>query len=265
MKLDEAKQVLQNNGYIVEKLSPKYTDLEFLFQKTLYDYGVKPKYIDAFESQDGGAEDYGIYISNRRTSQGNDEFMIQSCALYTVECAVINISDEELQNLLHLNSYHLRSVGYVDPRTGFTTYTVEKINTDTIYPNEGEKFCHLSEAEPDKILKTGLRCRESNHKNTKWKKDINWYGGRIYLTKITPKTDMYLQKEEDAAFQRLDSEDEDEHIDEESAVTLYRYTITLPKTFPLHQDPEYGKGRFYTTQNIPPQFIKYERGYTMIR
>lgn len=76
---------------------------------------------------------------------------------------------------------------------------------------------------------------------------------------------MYLQKEEDAAFQRLDSEDEDEHIDEESAVTLYRYTITLPKTFPLHQDPEYGKGRFYTTQNIPPQFIKYEREYTMIR
>lgn len=265
MKLDEAKQVLQNNGYIVEKLSPKYTDLEFLFQKTLYDYGVKPKYIDAFESKDGGGEDYSIYISNRIPSQGNDEGMINSCALYTIKCAAIDISDEELEKLLQVNSYHLRSSGYVDRKTGFTTYTVEKINTDTIYPKEGEKFCHLSEAGPDKILKTGLRCRASDHKNTEWKKDVNWYGGRIYLTKITPKTDQYLQREEEAAWSRLDSEDEDEHIDEDEVANLYRYTITLPKTFPLHQDPEYGQGRFYTTQNIPPQFIKYEREYTMIR
>jgi hypothetical protein len=142
------------------------------------------------------------------------------------------------------------------------TAAIEAINTDVIYPQEGEVFSHMSEASPDKILKTGLRCRGSSHKNTQWKKFENWYGDRIYLTKITPGFERRLNQlagEAEQAKEEWYEQENPDPADKPDVKKLYCYEIRLPKTFPLHQDPEYGKNRYYVNQNIPPKFIKYAR------
>ena len=260
MNLNEAIKTLKTAGYLIERLTAKYVDLENLLQHIVYDYGINPKYMDAFIDPNGGGEDYSIYIKQETVSNDPSEGPIINGALYNITCPSINITDKEFESILNKNSYHLRHRGWVNPKTGICTYEIEKINTDIIYHDENDLFCHLSEAGPEKILKSGLRCRAGNDKNTQWQKSVDWYGKRIYLTKLTPKYENRLKRMEAEAFAILNSDDS---TDTENLVNLHKYTIRLPKTFPLHKDPEYANGRYYTMQNIPPQFIEYDRQVLM--
>ena len=257
MNLKEALSVLRNNNYLVETLSPKYTDLWEVFRQLNLKYGMKPEYIDTWEKN---VSELYIDISNVTDSKDNNEGEIESCALYSVTTQVLDATNEQIEEFLNKHSYHLRFAGTLNKKTAEITYYVEAINTDVIYPQEGEVFSHMSEASPDKILKTGLRCRGSKHKNTQWKKFENWYGDRIYLTKITPGFERRLEQLASEAEQAKDEWYEQENpdpTDEPDVKKLYCYEIRHPKTFPLHQDPEYGKNRYYVNQNIPSKFIKY--------
>lgn len=257
MNLKEALKLLKNNNYLIETLSPKYTDLWKVFRQLNLEYGMKPEYVDTWEKN---VSELYIDIFNVTDSKDTSEGEIESCALYSVTTQVLDATDEQIEEFLNKHSYHLRFAGPINKKTAEITYYVEAINTDVIYPQEGEVFSHMSEASPDKILKTGLRCRGSSHKNTQWKKFENWYGDRIYLTKITPgferRLDQLAAEAEQAKEEWYDQENPDP-IDEPDVKKLYCYEIKLPKTFPLHQDPEYGKNRYYVNQNISPKFIKY--------
>lgn len=257
MNLKEALRLLKNNDYLVESLSPKYINLEYIFELLNREFGIKDEFIDAWEENEGYIY---IDVSNITDSKDYKEGQIESCALYSVRTPVLNATNEEIEKFLNKYSYHLRWASSPDKKTAAVTYYVEAINTDVIYPQEGEVFSHMSEASPDKILKTGLRCRGSGHKNTQWKKFENWYGDRIYLTKITPGFERRLNQlagEAEQAKEEWYEQENPDPIDKPDVKKLYCYEIKLPKTFPLHQDPEYGKNRYYINQNIPPKFIKY--------
>jgi hypothetical protein len=257
MNLNEALQILKNNNYLVETLNPKYTDLWNVFRELNLEYGMKEEYLDAWENNVG---ELYIDISNITDSKDFSEGEIESCALYTVTTQVLDATDEQIEKFLNKHSYHLRRTGLVNKETAEVTYYVEAINTETVYPKTNEKFSHLSETGPEMILKTGLRCRSAKHKNTKFKKYENWYGERIYLTKITPGFERRLDQlagEAEQAKEEWYNQENPDPTNEPDIKKLYCYEIKLPNTFPLHQDPEYGKNRYYVNQNIPPEFIKY--------
>ena len=248
MKIDEALHILNQNGYLTERtIQLSDGQIEDLFRSFVYDYGIKPKYIEAFEKS---GEDYDVYVNHSIPSKSNLEFMITPEDLMNVDCPVIDISDEELEKLLLPQGLHLRVSGYPDSKNGRCKYYIESINTKIIYPKPGDVFCHFSEAEPEKILKTGLRCRGDNTKGREIEKSENWYGKRIYLTKLSKSFLNYVY-----TYLVPSESDEDNNVD---CARMFRYTIKLPTTFPLHKDPEYGKDRYYTYQNIPAKFIKFE-------
>lgn len=232
MNLTDAKLLLEKHGYILtEFLNKSNISLYSIFSNIGIKFGEKFEEID-----------YGIY--HDYTSPEGDEF--KSDDLIEVYYNTINATNDQLNDEFHKYGYHLRSVNK-NPDGG-SIYHIERINNDIIYANPTTTYLHISEAPPKIIEKTGLRCK---NKSSKFDKGMNVYGKRIYLSIPSARqlNNIY------SAIQEFDEYQVDHNINEDDLI--YYYLIKLPKTFPLHKDPEYPKDKFYTYQSIPSKYISY--------
>ena len=121
MNLKEALRLLKNNDYLVESLSPKYINLEYIFELLNREFGIKDEFIDAWEENEGYIY---IDVSNITDSKDYKEGQIESCALYSVRTPALNATNEEIEKFLNKYSYHLRWASSPDKKTAAVTYYV---------------------------------------------------------------------------------------------------------------------------------------------